>query len=122
MPLLRTGVVLALGIAMLPSDKATQEAVYARAANWVQWTVTFCERNEDTCRKSGEAWDAFLLKAEFAGQLAYDAARRYSASQSEVESTGELSPLSHVSARARGTLNEQDLRPAWRGNSSRHGT
>lgn len=107
MSLFRIAVVLSLGVAVMPSDKAQQEALYDRVATAAHWTMTYCERNGAHCVMAGEVWDAFLRKAEFAGKLAYDVALR-----STLENAGSTQP---IPANARGTLNPADLQPGWRG-------
>jgi hypothetical protein len=113
MSLFRIAVVLSLGVAVMPSDKAQQEALYERAATAAYWTMTYCDRNGPHCEMAGEFWDAFLRKAEFAGKLAYDVALR---SSLENATAGSTSP---IPANARGTLNSDDLRPDWRGDRDR---
>jgi hypothetical protein len=109
MSLFRIAVVLSLGVAVMPSDKAQQDALYERAATAAHWTMTYCERNGSHCVMAGELWDAFLRKAEFAGKLAYDVALR---STMENATAGSTAP---IPANARGTLNPADLQPSWRG-------
>jgi len=120
MPFFRTVLVLAIGIAVLPSEKAQQDRLYEQASAAVYWTATFCDRNAQTCVNASTLWDAFLKKAEFAGKLAYDVA------QSSASGDGtSLAPASFAgegrSAPTRSTLTRDDLRPAWRGASSRQG-
>jgi hypothetical protein len=109
MSLFRIAVVLSLGVAVMPSDREQQDALYERAATAAHWTMTYCDRNGQHCEMAGELWDAFLAKAEFAGKLAYDVALR---SRLEDTTAGSIAP---TSAKARGTLNPDDLRPNWRG-------
>jgi hypothetical protein len=115
MSLLRTAVVLSLGVALMPSDKAQQELLYQRAADAAYWTATFCDRNGATCETAARTWDVFLAKAQFAGQLAYDVAHRYMA-----EEHGGVAPASYA-PRSSGTLRPDDLGPGWRGDGSRDG-
>ena len=78
MSLFRIAVVLSLGVALMPSDKEQQAALYDRAAIAAHWTITYCDRNGPQCEMAGQLWDVFLAKAQFAGQLAYDVAIRAS--------------------------------------------
>lgn len=112
MSLFRIAVVLSIGVAIMPSDRAQQEELYARAASAAHWTVTFCDRNERTCEVSATMWDAFLKKAEFAGKLVYDVALHTAA-----PGDGDLKAIP-ASTDARGTLNPQDLEPDWRGDET----
>lgn len=114
MSLFRIAVVLSLGVAVMPSDQEQQEALYQRAATAAHWTMTYCDRNGRQCEMAGDAWDAFLRKAQFAGKLAYDVAIRTSL---EGEPSDKLAPQL---ATDRGTLKPEDLRPDWRADS-RHG-
>ena len=108
MSLFRIAVVLSLGIAVMPSDQEQQEALYHRAAHAAHWTMTYCDRNGTQCELAGQAWDAFLRKAQFAGKLAYDVAIRTS-----LEDAPAGSPVPQL-ASERSTLRPEDLRPDWR--------
>jgi len=116
MSLFRIAVVLSLGVAVMPSDHEQQEALYERAATAAHWTMTYCDRNGQQCEMAGELWDAFLRKAEFAGKLAYDVAIR--STMQEAAPDGLVAP---ASAKARGTLQPEDLRPNWRGSAEMGG-
>lgn len=109
MSLFRMAVVLSLGVALMPSDREQQDALYERAATAAHWTLTYCDRNGAQCVMAGEVWEAFLRKAEFAGKLAYDVALRSSGEEVQRD------PTAPISAKARGTLSPEDLRPGWRG-------
>ncbi len=115
MSLFRIAVVLSLGVALMPSDKDQQEALYERAATAAHWTMTYCDRNGQQCEMAGEVWHAFLRKAEFAGKLAYDVALRTAGSEAQD------SLISPASAKSRGTLSPTDLQPGWRGEQGQQG-
>lgn len=115
MSLFRIAVVLSLGVAVMPSDKEQQEALYERAATAAHWTMTYCDRNGQQCEMAGELWDAFLRKAEFASKLAYDVAVRATVDEAKE------SLVAPASAKARGTLSPDDLRPNWRGDQAQEG-
>lgn len=115
MGLIRTGVVLAAAVALMPADKEGQEKLFKTTASAVQWTVTFCDRNGEMCQKSAELWQIFKAKAQFAAGLAYDAAMHYAAA-TPVETQGTATPLVHPS-----TLSPSDLAPAWQGKPARPG-
>lgn len=108
MSLFRIAVVLSLGVALMPSDKEQQAALYDRAATAAHWTITYCDRNGPQCETAGQLWQVFLAKAQFAGQLAYDVAIRASSE------TVLKDPLSPQLASDRGTLKADDLKPDWR--------
>jgi hypothetical protein len=108
MSLVRTGIIVAVVIAVLPADKQQQARLYDSAATAVHWTATFCDRNGPTCTQAGDLWSAFATKAKFGAQMAYELVLKYSKSE-----TGYFAPAS-VSP-AHGTLTPEDLEPAWRG-------
>jgi Family of unknown function (DUF5330) len=111
MSIIRVGVLVALVVAVLPADKQQQAQLYDRAATAVHWTATFCDRNGATCAQAGDLWSAFVKKAQFGAQMAYELALKYSKSENDY-----LSPTAGYS---QGTLTPDDLVPAWRG--SRNG-
>lgn len=115
MSLFRIAIVLSLGVAVMPSERAQQEQLYERAASAAHWTVTYCDRNGTHCEMAGELWDGFLRKAEFAGKMAYDVAIRTTTDHAFEATTGP------IPAKARGTLRPDDLRPDWRGDTSLDG-
>ncbi len=114
MSIVRVGIIVAVVVAVLPADKQQQARLYDRAASAVHWTATFCDRNGPTCSQAGELWSAFVQKAQFGAQMAYELAQKYSSSQS-----GSVTPASTGSVH--GTLTPQDLQPAWRGGANGHG-
>ena len=117
MSLFRVAIVLSLGVAVMPSEKAQQEELYARAAAAAHWTMTYCDRNGTQCEMAGQLWDVFLRKAEFAGKMAYDVALQAAATEHDVLDTS----AAPIPAKARGTLRADDLRPDWRGETGRSG-
>ncbi len=72
MGVFRLAAIAAVGIALLPSDREKQGELYDRAATAAKWTVTFCERNGDTCTQASTLWSQFVKKAQFGAELAYD--------------------------------------------------
>jgi hypothetical protein len=121
MSLFRTAIILSLGIAVLPSDKAQQERLYQQAAGAAHWTVTFCDRNGQTCDNATALWAVFVRKAEFAGKLAYDMAQRYAAGETTAAAPASFERDAATVQPMRGTLTPDDLRPAWRGSATRQG-
>ncbi|AHB49056.1 hypothetical protein W911_12595 [Hyphomicrobium nitrativorans NL23] len=115
MSLFRIAIVLSLGVAVMPSDRAQQEELYTRAASAAHWTMTFCDRNGRTCEVSAGLWDAFLKKAEFAGKLVYDVALHTAGPE---DTSLKAIP---ASSEGRGTLSPRDLEPDWRGAPQEHG-
>jgi hypothetical protein len=111
MSLLRIGIFVALVIAVLPEDKEQQSRLYERAANAVHWTATFCDRNGRTCTQAANVWQAFVRKARFGAEMAYDLAVKYARSGNDSAPADALLPT-------KGTLTPEDLEPAWRGDAS----
>ncbi len=107
MSILRIGILAAIVIAVLPSDKEQQARLYDRAAGAVHWTATFCDRNGTTCDRAADLWSAFVQKAQFGAQMAYEMAIKYS--------KGDGDYLAPASTAPQGTLRPHDLEPAWRG-------
>ena len=110
MSILKTGILVALVVAILPTDREQQAALYDRAASAVHWTATFCDRNGPTCEQAGVLWNGFVEKAKFGAAMAYDLAMKNAGKDqgfSLIEPTVDLTP--------RGTLRPDDLEPAWRG-------
>lgn len=114
MGIFRLAAIAAVGIALLPSDREKQAELYDRAATAAKWTVTFCERNGETCTQATTVWEQFVKKAEFGAKLAYDVMR-----DNNPTSPPEEAALSRAVVTApAGTLNERDLKPEWRGKVS----
>lgn len=114
MRLLRIAAVIAVGVALLPSDREGQQRIYERAGATAHWVVTFCDRNGPTCEKGSELWSQFLAKAEFGAKLAYDMMRERAGSQRTASETERIySPA--TLERDNGTLTPQDRKPSWRG-------
>jgi Flp pilus assembly protein TadG len=118
MSILRTLIVVGAVIALLPSDRAQQERIAQAAVDAAQWTMTFCDRNAQTCENASAAWAVFKAKAEFAVGVAYDVASTHMLKAAGTVESGP--PPAETSAlSSRGTLNARDLEPAWRGNAER---
>ncbi len=142
MSLFRLAIVLSCGVALMPSDQEQQQQLYQKAASAAYWTATFCDRNEKTCDTAGMLWDTFLSKAQFAGRLGYDLAQHYylnpstqpaslatpppTAGAAKIEKISAAEPVVAETAKpapaaadapvvSQGTLQPQDLAPAWRG-------
>jgi hypothetical protein len=107
MSIVKVGILVALVVAVLPADKEQQARLYDRAAGAVHWTATFCDRNGTTCEKAGDFWHAFVKKAQFGAQMAYELALKYSKSEQSYLAPAAIEP-------AQGTLAPHDLQPAWR--------
>jgi hypothetical protein len=118
MGLLRIATIVAVGVALLPSDRDQQQRLYERASATAQWVVTFCDRNGPTCAKGQELWSQFLAKAEFGAKLAYDMMRER---QGVGEETGRVFAPA-VLERNNDTLTPLDKKPPWRGKSANKGS
>lgn len=121
MGFIRTAVVLGAVVALMPTDKAQQLHMAEQAAAAAHWTLTFCERNTNTCAQAGEAWGVFVKKAQFAGQLVVDLINdtRKSEPAPPVEPAAVRVESQPPSVVRRGTLTPQDLKPGWRGGQAR---
>ena len=120
MSIFKTAIVLSLAVALMPSDKGQQQRLYLQAATAAQWASTYCDRNPDDCVKAAGYWETFKGKAQFAGQLAFDAAQRYVLEANQRDNAADEQPAAFVPA-AQGTLTPHDLKPAWRGSNRRQG-
>ena len=124
--LIRTTLLLGLGVLILPTDEASQARVYSGARTAMTWTVTFCDRNAGTCAQGRQAWAVFLKKAEFATRMAVDliserANHVAAAAPSVATEPATTSPAHDPANRNRNTLKPGDLEPAWRGKLARAG-
>jgi hypothetical protein len=124
MSLIRTGFILACGVALLPADKAQQEHVINQAAQAAGWAATYCAREPVKCEQAAALWDSFKDKAIIAGRLALEASQKYAASpalqgapQNIVTAAADLS-LKPMTV-SRDTLTRQDKTPAWRGTKTK---
>ncbi|MGQ0456652.1 MAG: DUF5330 domain-containing protein [Hyphomicrobium sp.] len=125
MGLMRIAIVVAAGVALLPSDREQQQRLVKRASDAATWTVTFCDRNAATCAQADGLWKQFAAKAEFAAKLAYEtmqdaSAERVVADRGDVAGARKAAPVG-LKGRA-GTLTPHDLRPAWRGADKSRGS
>lgn len=137
MSLFRSAILVSAVIALMPSDPGQQEKLQKTVAGAAQWSLTFCERNTRTCETASSAWATFKEKAEFAAGMAYTVAMShvFSGTGLTTASTA-FEPLTRrdgsapkpASMRldpplssARGTLTDHDMRPDWRGTTSRKG-
>jgi len=116
MSIIRTGLLVAAVVALLPADRQQQAHLFDRAASAVHWTATFCDRNGPTCTQAGSLWSAFMTKAQFGAQMAYELAQKYSKPEA-----GYGAPSSSALSPAIDTLRPEDLEPTWRGSSVRRG-
>lgn len=123
MGILRLGIIAAVGVALLPSDSEQQEILYNRAALAATWTMTFCDRNVQTCETASSVWGQFVKKAQFGARLAYDTvAEQLAGGDGGVEA--QTAPVLFGNAgRTRvletGTLKPGDLEPDWRGHAKK---
>jgi hypothetical protein len=116
MSILRTGILVAVIVAVLPADKEQQARLFERATSAMHWTATFCDRNGPTCQQAGYVWSGFIEKAKFGAGMAYELATKQSASSN----TSLLAPAA-TDPVWQGTLKPEDLEPTWRGGPSRSG-
>lgn len=118
MGLFRLAVVVAVGVSLLPAEREKQEQLYERAAQAATWTLTFCDRNAETCDKAQTFWAEFSKKAEFGAKLAYDVMRdRAGGSDTTAPAPAHYETVSPPTL-SPGTLTPDDVKPAWRGKSA----
>lgn len=124
MGIIRLAAIVAVGVALLPTDREKQAELYDRAASTAKWTVTFCERNGETCAQASSVWDQFLKKAEFGAKLAYDVlsenkgAATDTAANTSLPADDAASAMPALVSSRTGTLTSRDLSPKWRGKVS----
>lgn len=122
MGLFRLAIVVAAGIALLPSDREQQARIYERAVTTANWVVTFCDRNETTCQKSSELWTQFVAKAEFGAKLAYDMMREKKSDENTAERIFAPASSKRILERESGTLTDRDRATPWRGKNATKGS
>lgn len=118
MGLFRLAIFVGVGVSLLPSDREKQEQLYQRAASAAAWTMTFCERNADTCTQVSGLWTEFAKKAEFGAKLALDAVKdgqSDSADGPQKAATRGRALDGTRSSSVTSTLTRDDLAPSWRG-------
>jgi Family of unknown function (DUF5330) len=123
----RTTLLLGLGVLVLPTDEASQARVYQGARTATTWTMTFCDRNSETCAQSRQLWAVFLKKAEFGAKMAYDLISERNTVATAAAAPPTATPAMpggkpgaqahHPVLPVRSTLKPSDLEPAWRGTS-----
>ena len=118
MGLFKWAAIAAVGVSLLPADPAKQEQLYARAAAAATWTLTFCDRNAETCEKASTLWAEFSRKAEFGIKLASDVIRKNENDASSPTSLSAPANFETVRPPHGGTLTPHDLKPAWRGKTA----
>ena len=120
MSIIRTGLVLAAVIMLLPADHTKQAELQGAAATTVEKTVSFCQRNPATCDAGSELWALFLQKAEFGMELAAGLVRAQLAKQLSApeqpaqryqHATQPIAPAYYPQH----SLTTADRRPQWRG-------
>ncbi|MGQ0671403.1 MAG: DUF5330 domain-containing protein [Hyphomicrobium sp.] len=121
MSIIKTAAVLAVIVALLPSDKGRQQQLYQQAVAAANSAATYCDRNAETCARAADVWAQFKVKAEFAAGLAKDAIMRYAAGGNEPIEAAEADRPDTGGKIHRGTLSSRDMEPGWRGTSKRQG-
>jgi hypothetical protein len=121
MGLLRIATIVAVGVALLPSDRDQQQHLYERAGATAQWVVTFCDRNAETCTKGSELWSQFVAKAQFGAKLAYDMMREHESASADAAADRPYKPAS-LERESGSTLTPLDKEPAWRGKKPNKGS
>lgn len=125
MSVLKTALVLSVAIAILPSERAQQDRLFTTVSNAASWTATYCDRNPGHCTTAKSAWDVFVAKAQFAGEVVYGIAARHAfgseRAQDAAYSAAEPVRLNYLKTSPAGTLTSRDLEPFWRGRKASKG-
>jgi Family of unknown function (DUF5330) len=118
MGLFKLAAIVAVGVSLLPAEREKQEQLYQRAATAASWTLTFCERNSETCNKATGFWAEFSKKAEFGAKLAYDVMREKQNATADASTQAAPASLEGQPGQSGSSLTPHDLRPAWRGKTA----
>lgn len=110
MAIFKKALILGTAIALLPTDKAQQTEFYKRSTDALQWTMTFCDRNQAICTEGNALWATFVQKAEFGAGVAYTLFQK----QFNIDEPRAL-PVKEPLFERRGTLKPEDMQPGWRG-------
>lgn len=110
MAIVKNALILCAVIALLPTDSAQQAAFFEKSANAMHWTMTFCDRNRETCAQGEAMWSAFVKKAEFGAGVAYSLIQKNLGGDEP-----SVYPAKEPVFERRGTLKPDDLQPRWRG-------
>ena len=120
--LIRAAFWIGLAVLLLPSDSRRQADLRDKAAAAVQWTVTFCDRNGETCVKAADLWQTFKYKAEFGARLAGDLIQNGTSNGIEPVAAppADTAPAAKaMPAVGHGSLAPGDVQPKWRAQPSR---
>ena len=121
--LFRTTLLLGLSVLVLPTDPASQANVFASAKVATQWTVTFCDRNPQTCVQGQQVWAVFVQKAQFGAKMAYELISEHGSPATATPPAPAKQPARQAAGvPARGTLLPADLAPGWREPTRRAGS
>lgn len=119
MGLIRNAAIVAVAITLIPADPEDRAYLYSKAHQGVAWTMTFCDRNQNTCAHGHAFKEAFLEKASFAASAAYELAvvhllddQDNMRQQPRFVEAIELAPQQ---PRRTGTLTALDREISWRG-------
>ncbi len=69
MSLIRSCLIIATAIMLLPVEEKKQTEFTQTVAASAERTASYCERNPTTCDASRELWSTFVRKAEYATEL-----------------------------------------------------
>lgn len=111
--LIRSAILLALLIAILPSDPAGQARLQATASHALHQAVTFCDRNKDVCDQAGVYWTQFKDKAAVGARMAGELVNEHWKRQQSVHDAPAV-PRFDQPLPVRDTLSAADRSPDWR--------
>ena len=110
--IVRTVFWLSLVVLILPTDARQQQQLTSKLVSTVHHMSSFCDRNASACETGARYWDLFTQKADYGFQLAVSVISN--------QFGGNTAPMNNGDGKgaSAGTLQPQDLAPAWRGNRS----
>lgn len=109
--LIRSAFLIAVIVAVMPSDPREQAKLYQTASHALHRAATFCERNETLCREAHAHWEVFKVKAGVAAHMARELVNERLSGETPASTVpaGRLEPYP-----ASDTLTPTDREPTWR--------
>lgn len=112
--LVRSAFLLAVLVALVPSDAGDQARMYQTASYALHRTLTFCDRNAEMCKQAQAYWVVFQEKAVIGARMASDLVNERLTKQPLPAASPGQSPLLEPPHPAADTLRAADRAPEWR--------
>ncbi len=115
--LIRSAILLALLVALLPSEPREQERLYQTASHALHQAATFCDRNAAMCAEAQSHWVHFKAKLTIAGRMVVDLVNERLAGRQGPATPSHRGFEPQPAAAAippADTLGPSDRSPAWR--------